>query len=263
MPKKIAIITGASAGLGKEFAVQLKKKINSQSTKKNYPIDEVWLIARRENALKALAEELKPLSCRILPYDLNDSQSFSKIESELKSGSVQVFLLINNAGLGKLGKIEDLSLEDQIQTVNLNVIALMSMTKICLPFMSKGSVIMQVASTASFAPIPYFATYAATKVFVLNWSKALQFEVKGRGIHVINVCPGPVETEFFAHATQSGGIWYNSYASSSQVVRKAYSDLESKRSLSVYGFTMSFYSIFAKFVPEFILSRILAKMHQV
>ena len=186
--KQIAIVTGASSGLGAEYARQLNRFIE---------VDELWMIARREDLLSKLKSEIENDKCKIkiISLDLTDRSSFKIIKDLLENQELEVKLLINNAGFGKFAYIEEISLFDHQQMIDLNITALVSLTKICLPKMSSPGYMIQVSSIASLIPFPRFATYSATKTFVTYWSQALANEIKSYGknknISLLVVCPGP------------------------------------------------------------------------
>lgn len=187
--KTIDIITGASSGIGREFAKELDPL---------YECDEIWLIARRRERLEALAGTLTT-PARIFAGDLTDPAFLETIRSALKNESVQIATLVNSAGFGKIGSVEALGEEENAAMIELNVLALSRMTSLCLPYMQRGGRIFQLASVAAFLPQPTFTVYAATKSFVLSYSRALHRELKPQHITVTAVCPNPVETEFFDH----------------------------------------------------------------
>ena len=186
---RIAIVTGASSGLGREFVRQI-----CQTEKP----DEVWLIARREHRLCEIAAE-SPLPARTLPLDLTKEESFACLRKLLKKEKPDVRLLVNAAGFGKMGNYAEVSAQDSNDMLDLNCRALMNMTLTVLPYMQKGARILEVCSSAAFQPLPAFNVYAATKAFVLSYSRALRWELFGRGIHVTAVCPYWIkDTEFIS-----------------------------------------------------------------
>lgn len=188
---KIAVITGASSGIGKEYAVAVDRD--------RAEIEEIWLIARRREKLDETAKLLKK-PVKILAIDITDSDCIKKYVSELKNSNADVRLLINNAGFGKLGNFEDLSTDDNAGMVRLNCEAATVMLSVTLPFMRKGAEIINTCSIAAFAPNTRMAVYCSTKAYILSLSKALRSELKGRGINVLAVCPGPMDTEFLPTA---------------------------------------------------------------
>lgn len=188
-PIKIALITGASSGLGYEFAKQLDS---------DHRIDEIWLCARREQRLIALSNELNHKT-RVLDGDVTDYDWQTKLSLLLNSKNIRIHTLINSAGIGKKGSVEEIGLENNSYMVELNCKALTRICSICLPFMMENSRILNVSSTASFLPQPQFAVYAATKAYILSYSRALNKELKNEKITVTTVCPNPMDTEFFCH----------------------------------------------------------------
>ena len=193
---KYAVITGASSGLGKEY---VKKVFSSLKD-----IDKILIIARREERLKQLREELGE-KIEIFPADITDSNSVRLYEDYLKENNADVRLLINNAGFGRLADFTDISTADNAAMVRLNCEALTVMTSVTLPFMSENSNIINTCSIASFAPNARMAVYSSTKAYVLSLSRALRFELKDKKINVTAVCPGPMDTEFLPVANIKKG----------------------------------------------------------
>ena len=183
-----AIITGASAGLGASFARQLRAYFPE--------VDRLWLIARRRDRLEALAGELRGMETEILALDLCDKGDLEKLEEKLAAERPQVSLLINNAGCGYLGDVGEGDTARQTRMTDLNVTALTAVTHMVLPHMSAGGRIVNVSSIASFCPNPRMTVYSSTKAYVSAFSRGLSAELKGRGIAVTAVCPGPMATEF-------------------------------------------------------------------
>ena len=191
----ITIVTGASSGMGREFVLQLSQFVQ---------VDEIWAIARRESALEAL-KDVCPVPVRPVSMDLLQEESFRAYESLLAAEKPNVKLLVNAAGFGKFGSFENIPLEDETRMVDLNCKALVAMTRLTLPYMEKGSHILQLDSLSAFQPVPYITTYGATKAFVLSYSRAMNRELKPRGIRMMCLNPGWVKTEFFDHAFQTNG----------------------------------------------------------
>ena len=244
--KKIAIITGASSGMGKDFTKELDNK----------NLDQIWIIARRKELLEKLASELKT-DCKIFDIDLSIPQNNKIIEKELKTGKYEIKYLINNAGFGLMGEFVNLDLKKQLNMINLNISALVQITHFSINYMSESGEIIQVASTAGFLPIKNFAVYAASKAFVVNFSNALSLELKHKNIHVTAVCPGPVKTEFFDTATngKEPKFIYKSH----DVVKKALKDSKKGKLNSIYGFLMNIIMFFSHFTPRRIKAAIAAK----
>jgi len=192
MGTNTAIITGASAGLGREY---VKALVNMHPE-----IDEFWLIARRRDKMEQLAKDFDGKRFEIIALDLSDKASFDEYSRIIAEKKPSVKLLINNAGYGKLGDFDKLDCNEQYGMVDVNVRALVAMSRLTLDYMDKGSAIINVCSIAAFVPNPRMAVYCSTKAFVFSFSKALRQELKSRGINVLAVCPGPMETEFLAVA---------------------------------------------------------------
>ena len=185
-----ALITGASKGIGKAFAHELARRKNN-----------VLLIARSEDLLVALAEDIRNKYGVEVGYksiDLTDSKSATELVEWCRSNNYEVNILINNAGFGLWGTFGELPIEGQLEMMNLNMSALVSLTHYFLPLLakSKRSYILNVASMVSFLAVPHFSIYAATKAFVLSFSRSLRFDVADMGIKVSCLCPGATESEF-------------------------------------------------------------------
>lgn len=230
---KIAIITGASSGLGSEFARQLDRKLGHT--------DEIWLLARRKDALEELSGSLR-CKTRIIPIDLTDEKALRQFEEVLTISNPIITVLVNCAGVGSHGVFSRQSRENIDAMIKLNILALTSMTRICLPYMKKGSKILQFSSGAAFVPQAAFAVYAASKAYVYSLSRALEQELKGRGITVTAVCPGPVNTPFLGHAygTDSPlhGLKKLTVMETGCVVTKAIQDCQRGKTVSVCGLPM-------------------------
>ena len=248
---KIAIVTGASSGMGREFIRQIANRFKG--------LDEIWAIARREERLEELKEEiLVPL--RPFSIDLTDHRELMELQTALEEERPDVKWLVNGAGFGKIGPVGEVSLYDETGMIRLNCEALCAVTHMVLPYLSGNSRVMNFASAAAFLPQPRFAIYAATKSFVLRCSRALDVVLNPRGIFVTAVCPGPVKTEFFDIAETTGKIALYKrlmMAAPDKVVRTALRDSMMGRSVSVYGTTMKAFRILAKFLPHGLILRIM------
>ena len=182
----IALITGASSGIGREFARQLKARGD---------IEEFWLVARRKDRLEALAKELT-LPARIISTDLCTEEGINAVREALQSEKPKIKMLINAAGFGRFGAHDQISERDTVRMIDLNVKALVLITHMALPYMEKGGRIIEMGSGSCFTPLPNFNVYASSKAFVLHYTKALQYEVKKYGVRATAFCPGYVHTEF-------------------------------------------------------------------
>ena len=187
---KIAILTGASSGLGVEFFKCLQTEA----------LDEIWVIARRENRLNELKDQFGKLPTKVVPMDVTTRENMEKFSTLLQSENADVKFLINNAGFGTIGNLDEADYQTQGAIVELNVRALTEITTIVLPFMSENSYIVNVCSIASFVPNARMTTYSATKAYVMSFTKSLRYELKKRKINVTAICPGPMDTEFLAVA---------------------------------------------------------------
>jgi len=243
----IIVITGASSGLGREFALQLNQM--------RYEADEIWLIARREERLIELSEKLT-YHCELLPFDLATQEGFEKYTDLLKAKTPVIKMLINCAGFGFVGRFDEISLQEQSAMIDLNCKALTQMTYSSIPYMKKNSRIIQLASSASFMPQPGFAVYAATKAYVLSFSRALSEELRKQKIIVTAVCPGPIRTEFFDLAEKYGKKFtFKKYTmvDAPDVVKSALKAAFNKKSVSVYSILMKLFRVTAKIVPHKII----------
>jgi uncharacterized protein len=257
--KKIAIVTGASSGLGIEFARQIEKQ---------YFLDEIWLIARRATPMKGLAEGFQKSKGVVLTLDLTDQGDQATLKKKIEDEQPEIQLLVNNAGYGKIGPFADLGLDEQLQMVDLNVRALTHLSHVVIPFMLPGAQILQVASSIGFCPAPNFAVYAATKAYVVSLSEAMSFELRSRGIRVTAVCPGPVATEFFAVAQQNEFMRdkvgeaepFNKFlmVEAKDVVKKALRDARKGRRRSIFGLPIKLFVLVLPFLPRALILRALA-----
>lgn len=230
---RIGIITGASSGMGREFVRQIDQC---------YPwLDQVWVIARGEKGLASLQGEIRNLRLRILPLDLTSPEHRQRLETLLREEKPWIKILVQAAGIGLQRKLECLSVVEAVSMVELNCTALTAVTRICLPYCGKNTRIFCLASGAAFLPQPGFGVYAASKAYVLSFSRALHREVRAQGITVTAVCPGPVDTPFLE---KMGGREHMPFykrpfiAKPEDVVRKAMRDGARGRELSLYGFAM-------------------------
>lgn len=224
--KKIAIVTGASSGIGKEFA---------ESLKHNIVLDEVWVIARTKKNLEKLN---LCIPTKVIDMDLTDEKSFSKFETLLEEEKPNIKLLINASGFGKFEKTTKVSMEDNIGMIKLNCEALTRMCLLCIPYMKKDTHIINIASVAAYQPIPYINIYGATKSYVLNFSRALNVELKKEGIHVMAVCPYWTKTAFFDRAVTENKVVkkYIAMYNPKDIVKRAWKDLSKNKDVSKYGF---------------------------
>ena len=241
----IAIVTGASSGMGREFVLQLSQYVQ---------VDEIWAIARRQAALESLKEEVS-VPVRPISLDLGKEESFKTLEEMLAAEKPNVWLLVNAAGFGKFGAYHKVSIEDDCKMIDLNCKALLVMTRLCVPYMAPGSHILELDSLSAFQPVPYITTYGATKSFVLSYSRAMNRELKSQGIRVMAMNPGWVKTEFFNHAFQTNDgcevQYFNRLYEAKDCVATGLKDLyRSKKDYSVHGLPVKAQVLAVKLLPH-------------
>ncbi|MCI8500942.1 MAG: SDR family NAD(P)-dependent oxidoreductase [Oscillospiraceae bacterium] len=240
---KIAIVTGASSGIGRQFALRAARE----------SIDMLWVVARREDRLKEL-QAILPIPVRPFVLDLERRESVECLERALRKEKPTVTLLVNAAGFCKFGKTAEQSRKEISGMLALNVAALTLITQAVLPFMRRGGRIVQVASTAAFQPLPGMNVYAASKAYVLSYSRALNRELKPRGITVTAVCPGWTRTEFFDVAKQTENprevSRFPLMSRAEDVARKALNDSRRGKDISVCGLHNRVHRLGAKLLPH-------------
>ena len=237
---KIAVITGASSGMGREFVYALDR---------DEEFDELWVIARREQRLLELKEKCR---ARIRPIvlDLQTRESFALYRQLLEQEKPEIAVLVNAAGFGLFGAFMDMDMDRQLDIIDLNSRALTAMCYMSVPYMKKGSQIYNMGSMSSWQPVPYINVYGASKAYVLNFSRALGVELKDRGIKVMAVCPGWITTEFFDHAIHDDTIsYFNRYYPPEQVIEKALKDMKKGKNASVLGFPERVQVLLVKLLP--------------
>ena len=246
--KKIAIVTGANSGLGKAFVELLL----------NEPLDEIWAIARNEARLLEV-QQLDPARIRIFSADLTDASSLNDFENALHAEKPSIRFLVNNAGFAKFADYASLDLHESSNLIDLNAKAVVQMALRAIPHMTAGSSIINIGSLSAFMPLPYMNIYAATKVFVKNYSLALREELKPAGIHVTAVCPGWIDTNLYARADVGAEKSVNNFTGMVKpdvVARKAIADAKANRALSVYGFLPNAVRLIAKILPASLCMRL-------
>ena len=247
---RIAVITGASSGMGRQFVYAVDRE---------FDVDEIWVIARREDRLQALAECCKT-TIRPLPMDLTDKGSFAEYEKLLSEEKPEISILINASGYGVFGEFGDIELDEQLGMAELNDKALTAMCHLSLPYMKEGDSIINIGSNSSWQPVPYIAVYAASKAYVLSFSRALGRELKTKGIHVMCLCPHWVKTEFFDRAVRDDTIsYYDRLYTAKQVVDRAMKDLKKKKSVSIPGAYIRGQVLLVKHLPVDLVMNIWCK----
>lgn len=253
--KHIAVITGASSGMGREFVRQLDGQF-----------DEIWGIALEKDGLENVKQEIAT-PFKVLDYDLTKEESFVKYAELLKTEDVVVDWLLNVSGFGKFGRYDEIDVNTSANMVDLNCKALLKMTELTLPYMQKGGRIANMASVAGFQPIPYIATYGATKAFVISYSRALNQELKPKGIKITTVCPFWTKTAFFDRATKTKAknevvSKYIVMYDPKKVVAKAIKDTKKGKEMSIYGFIARSQVRLVNLLPKKLVMRIWIKQQK-
>ena len=248
--KNIIVVTGASSGMGKDFVKQIEQKEK---------VDEIWVLARREDRLIELQTEVQT---KIVPIaiDLSDMEQIKVYKQRLEEECPNVVILANCSGFGKFDHFENIPLETELNMIDLNVKAVVAMTNYTIPYMSKGGKIINIASCSAFQPIPYINIYASTKAFLLHFSRALNVELKYKGISVTAVCPFWTKTEFFDRAVNKDKkdvvIKYSVIYDSQKVVEKAIKDAYKGKDVSVYGGKNNLQRLLVKSLPHKLVMKI-------
>ncbi len=247
MGRRIAVITGASSGMGREFVRRLDAAEE---------LDEIWAIARHPEKLEEVGSALRA-ALRPLAMDLTEAESGKTYAALLEAEKPEVAVLVNAAGYGVFGAFGERDLENQLGIIDLNDKALVRMTALTLPYLSRGSRVYQMGSLSSFQPVPYINVYGASKAFVLSFSRALNAELNPRGIRVMAVCPGWVRTDFFDRAVSDDTIiYYNRWYTPEQVVTRALRDMGRGKDVSVCGLSIRLQVLMVKLLPHRLVMRI-------
>lgn len=249
--KKIAIVTGASSGIGKRLAAGMPQQ---------FSLDELWLVARREDRLLALGKELS-LPVRTFALDLTKEESIAALKAALEEEKPCVKALVNASGYGIFERFDRTTEEDVAGMTDLNCRALACMMHTVLPYCERGSIIVNIASVAAFQPVPFGAEYAATKAYVLALSRAVNQEMKPRGIRVLAVCPYWTKTEFFDRANPQGLIThFDCMYDPAFIAKKALRAMKKKKDYVVPGFVAKATHALTKLLPHsFVMKVFLAQ----
>lgn len=247
MSKKIAIITGATGGVGREYTRQLIDDV-----------EEVWAIARNQERLSALEQEYNHKVVGI-SLDLSDEANLQKIKERLQSEDVVVRYLVNNAGSGRFGESSGFSPEELTGHVMTHNIAMAILCNFCIPYMEPGSHIINMVSQASFQPLPYANLYAACKAFNLSYSRALRVELKTKGILVTTVCPGWIKTNLLPEKLNGVSVKFPHIKEAEDIVRKAVKDAKKGKNVSVYGPYVKGQRFLVKLLPSGLVMKVWMK----
>ena len=243
--KRIAIITGATGGIGREFVRQVS----------GYELDEIWAIGRNEVKLKELSDTYGE-KIVLVTADLSEISGIEKVERMLAEQKPEVRFLINNAGIAKMAACREFSQEEIIRTIDVNCKVPVLLCNLCIPYMKQGSNILNIASASAFQPNPYINLYAASKAFERNYSRALNVELEGTGITVTAVCPGWVDTELLPKELNGKKVKYPGIVTAERVVRTALKDAEKKRDMSVCSLYVKCQHMNVKFMPQRLVMKI-------
>ena len=237
---KIAVITGASSGMGREFVYAIDKE---------FELDEIWVIARREEKLRELNDRCRT-AVRPVALDLLERESYQKYKEMLEAEKPEIQVLVNAAGFGIFGTFTEMDMDKQLDIIQLNDQALTAMSHISIPYMPAGSHLVNLASNSSWQPVPYINVNGASKAYVMSCSRALGVELQNRGIHVMAVAPGWIKTEFFDHAVHDDTIkYYDRYYTAEQVIERAMKDLRKKKPVSILGLPVRMQVRLVKHLP--------------
>lgn len=240
--KNIAIVTGASSGLGKEFVKLL-------SAKKG--LDEIWIISRNEEKLKKIQKRYGE-KIVVYPMDLSSLENIKTFGENPSLKNCNIRYLINNAGFAKFCSYDDISIDESINMIDLNISGVVAMGLVCIPHMKKGSHILNIASQASFQPLPYQNIYSSTKAFVRNYTRALNVELREKGITATAVCPGWMKTRLYDRGiidAKKATTNFTNMVTPDVVAKKALADTEHGKDMSVYSTYVKTCHTIAKLLP--------------
>ena len=245
---KVAVITGASSGMGQQFCLKLDGEY-----------DEIWGLALDDTGLKETEGMLKKSKFKMISGDLTDEKVIGQYVEMLESEKPDVSFLANCSGFCKFGSFEEIPLNVSVSMINLNVTALVKMCEITIPYMSKGARIVNIASMAGLQPTPYMNVYGASKAFVLSYSRSLNRELKDKGIVCTCMCPLWTNTKFLSVANETGSKKVSHISSSysaSDVVERGIMDARKGKDISIFG-TKSFWQrLFVKVTPQWLIMNI-------
>jgi len=257
MNEKIAIITGATGGIGTEFVRQLMGK----------EIDKIWAVARNEKKLAALKKQMSgqinekakgvsEIQIEGVIIDLSKEQELGKLRKKLEKEKPLVKYLVNNAGIAKFGSYEEFTEEEISTTIDINCKVPARLCQMCIPYMERGSRILNISSASSFQPTPYINLYAATKVFLRSYTRALNVELKDKGITATAVCPGWVDTELLPKELNGKKVKFPGIVTVKKVVADAMKDAEKGRDMSVCSLFVKCQHTNVKFLPQRLVMKI-------
>jgi short-subunit dehydrogenase len=258
MKKKTALITGASSGIGLELARLVARDGH-----------DLVLVARSEGKLRELADSFAKeygTKTTVIPADLSKQNASQDVADSLRAASLEIDILINNAGLGIAGPFVETDAARELETIQVNIVALTQLTKLLLPSMvaRKSGAIMNVASTASFQPGPLMAVYYASKAYVLSFSEAIAEELRDSGVTVTALCPGPTDTGFAVGAEMTTSRLFNMTKpmTSAEVARVGYAAMQSGKRVVIAGLRNKLLAESIRVTPRRVVTTIVRKLQE-
>jgi len=248
MNKTIGIVTGATGGIGSEFTRILVSE----------ELDEVWIVARNRDKLEDLKNEYGD-RIRTISLDLSKTENLNKIKELLENENPIIKYLINNASIAKMGLYKEFSIEEMENTINLNCKTPVILSNICIPYMKKGSSILNIASASAFQPTPYINLYASTKAFERSYSRALNVELAESGIIVTAVCPSWVDTELLTKTINGHEVKFPGIVTARRVAQKAIKDAKRGKDMSVCTFYVKVQHLYVKLLPQSFIMKLWMK----
>jgi short-subunit dehydrogenase len=255
--RKTALITGASAGLGVEFARLFAKDGH-----------DVALVARRRDKLDEVAAELSKahgIKASVFPTDLTDPTAPTALRDRVAAAGLEIEFLVNNAGFGSNGAFVDVDLRRELDMIEVNVKALAHLTRLFLPGMvaRKSGRVLNIGSTAGFVPGPFMATYYASKAYVINFTEALAYELRGTGVTATVCCPGATATEFAAVAgNDKSALFKSGVADAASVALHGYRAMLAGKVVAIPGFKNKLTAQATRFSPRSVVRAIAARLNR-
>lgn len=253
MKNKYVLITGASSGIGEEFASQLAKENR-----------DLILVARSKEKLSVIADDLSKkhkINIHVVDLDLSKPDAPEALFQTCQKNDWSIDLLINDAGIGQIGPFLKQDLKETEEMLNLNVLALTKLCYLFLPQIEKNKgVLLNVASNASFQPTPFLASYGATKAYVLNFTEAIRVENKDKDVLITALCPGPTSTHFFKRAHSSKGVIRFKFREPKEVVECALRGIKKKKPIILVGFENKLMVFLNRFFPRKMLPHVSQNM---
>ena len=241
--KRIALVTGATGGIGEEFVSRIEE---------TEEVDEIWAVGRNKEKLEKLCKDHGKV--RAVEADLaNDG--IECIKKKLSSEEVDVKILVNNAGVAYMGLFENMKPEEIDKFIKVNCTVPAELISVTLPYMNRGARIINISSASSFQPNPYLSLYSSSKVFLRNLSRAVNVELKAKGITSTAVCPGFVDTGMLPETKDGKKIRYAGLISAKKVVKLALHDSKRGKDMSVPGFSAKYFRCYSKITPTSIVMK--------